>query len=80
MLLRRLRSLLSFERVQVGIGHYSEVRGGSGGRDAGMEIRGRDAGQRHGAIEVALRIFAAHGGEDDGEGGGRRLRGGWLSV
>jgi hypothetical protein len=80
MLLRRLRSLLSFERVQVGIGHCGKVRGRSGGRDAGMEIRGRDTGQRDGAIEVAVRIFAAHGGEDDGEGGGRRLRSWWLSV
>lgn len=82
-LLRRVRSVWSLERVQVGILHRGEVCGRGGGGYFGVEVWGGDAGEGDGAVYVAVRVFALHGREDDGE-RGWRWRGvgvaGWGSV
>jgi hypothetical protein len=65
MLLRRMRSRLTSEGVQIGIGHRGKVRGWNGGGDSRVKIRGSDPRKRDGPVNVSIRVFLAHGGQDN---------------
>ena len=80
MLLRRLRSVLSVEGVQLGIEEACEFSGRQSDWNAWVQIGCRDTGDGDGAVEVVTVEFAVHGVDEDGEGGKGWRRGWRLSV